>query len=114
MSDPYNHVGERAAPKNLARLPVTKRAPAEKRQGPWERIRKIARLAGYGRHIEVTPLAVAAATLEKAQAGKIKSLFVSIEWQDGSYGSDWGQMPRRCLLGHAWNAQMTLYDEVRE
>lgn len=114
MSDPYNHVGERAGAKNVTRLPVEKRAPPEKRNGPWERIRKITRLAGYGNsHIRVDPVQVAASTLEKAQAGKIKTLYVSIEWQDGSYASDWTEMPRRCLLGHAWNTQLTVYDEAR-
>lgn len=113
--DPYNHVGERAVPKNVVKLGAKmKPAPLPSKEwGAWERIRKIARLAGWNPAIRIDPVQVAASTLEKAKAGRIKSILVSIEWDDESFSTDWCQMPRRCLLGHAFNIQTTVQDEIK-
>lgn len=114
MSDPYNNVGGHATPKNVVKLGTkTKPAPLpQKEWRAWERLRKIARAAGWNPKIAIDAVQVAGATLEKAKAGRIKTLMVSIEWDDGSYSSDWCQMPRRCLLGHAFNIQTTVQEEV--
>lgn len=116
MSDPYNHVGDHATPKNVVKLGAKmKPAPLPQKQWrSWERIRKIVRMAGYNPRIVIDPVQVAASTLEKAKAGRIQSLMVSIEWDDGSFSADWCQMQRRNLLGHAFNIQTTVQDEVHK
>ena len=108
--DPYNSIG--AAPKNVVKLGVTKKEQPKAKEDWWF-VRKIVRLAGYNPKIVIDPVQVAASTLEKAKAGRIKSLLISIEWDDNSFSSDWCQMPRRCLLGHAFNIQTTVQDEVK-
>lgn len=101
MSDPYNYRGKDSL--NLVRLPVVKRAPLPVPQWkPWERLRKIARAAGYNPSIKVDAVQVASSTLEKAQHGRIKSLFVSIQWDDDSYSTDFSAMRNSELLAHAF------------
>lgn len=113
MSDPYNNVGD--AFRKVVKLPVKKRAPLPTGEWrSWENIRKIARLAGYNPKIRIDPVQVAASTLEKAQAGRIKSLFVSIVWDEGSLSCDWSEMPRSQLISHAFNAQSTVQEEVNK
>ena len=116
--DPYNQVGEsckkQADSFNKIRESFKPEPPSSQaaQKPDWHKVRKIARLAGWNPAITIDPVQVAAATLEKAQAGRIKSLMVSIEWDDGSFAMDWCQMQRRMLLGHAFNVQTTVHDEV--
>ncbi len=77
----------------------------------WLRQRKIAFL----NHTKRTPVVALAQTLEKAQAGKIKSVFICIQWEDDdSFDSDWSQMPRSALLMHAYHAQHVIHAEVEK
>lgn len=112
--DPYNNTGERSVPKNVVKFGAKKKpAPLPTKDWDlWERMRKIARLAGWNSKIVIDPVQVAASTLEKAKAGRIKSILVSIEWDDESFSTDWCQMPRRCLLGHAFNISTTVQQEI--
>lgn len=111
MSDPYNNIG--STMKNVVKLPVKRRSPLPNADwSAWERMRKIARFSGYNRSVRVDPVQVAAATLEKAQAGRMKSIFVSIQWDDDSLSVDWSQMPRSALFTHAFNVQSAVQEEV--
>lgn len=74
----------------------------------WLRQRKIAFLNNTRR----TPLVALAQTLEKAQAGKIKSVYISIQWEDDTFASDWSQMKRAELLMHAFQAQADVHEEM--
>lgn len=76
----------------------------------WLRERKIAFL----NHTKRTPVVALAQTLEKAQAGKIKSIYISIQWEDDSYDSDWSQMKRSELLMHAYQAQSDITKEMSQ
>ena len=73
----------------------------------WKRKRKIVQMPGVAR----TPVNALAATLEKAQAGHIKSVYIGIEWDDGTFSGDWSQMPRRDLAVHALAAQQNALNE---
>lgn len=75
---------------------------------PWLRKRKIAQLPGTVR----TPVNSLAASLEKAQAGYIKSVYIGIEWADGTFCGDWSAMPRLALAGHALIAQKNAMSEI--
>jgi hypothetical protein len=115
MNDPYNTTGERAVPKNVRPLGVKKKAPIPNDNWDvWGRIRKIARLAGKNPKIRICPVQVAAATLEKAQAGRMASIFVSIEWDDGTHSSDWCQMKSSQLTAHAFNVQADVRDALEK
>lgn len=105
--DPYDNNGYSLT--NVRKLPVVKRESKS-----WENTRKISRMGGYNPAIKVCPVQVAAATLEKAESGRIASIFVSIVWQDGTLACDWSQMPRSQLISHAFNAQATVQDEVHK
>lgn len=116
MSDPYNNTGEQALPKNVHKLPVKKKPIPGSAAGSWpawSRIRKIARLGGKNPLVRVDALQVAAATLEKVQAGRIKSLFVSIEWDDSTFASDWSEMKSSQLVAHAFSVQADVRDQVK-
>jgi hypothetical protein len=106
VSDPYNNVGSKMAPPT----PATSPAPAP--QPDWYKIRKIVRLAGWNPAIRVDPVQVAAATLEKAKAGRIKSLFVSIIWNDETLAYDYSEMKNSELTAHAYNVQSEVHNVV--
>lgn len=106
--DPYNT----ASSSKVVKLGVKKRP--EPKSGAWENIRKIARMAGYNRRVRVDPVQVAASTLEKARAGRIKSIFVSIIWDDDTLSCDWSEMKRSALIGHAFNVQAEVQEEVHK
>lgn len=76
----------------------------------WRRLRKIAHLPGTRR----TAVVALAATLEKARAGHIKSVYIGIEWDDGSFCGDWSCMERRDLATHAIVAQKNALDEIQQ
>lgn len=109
--DPYNSAGPKTT---VVKLGVKKAPLPTKQWDAWERIRKIARAAGYNRNIRVDAVQVAGTTLEKAKAGRVKSLFVSIVWDDGSLACDWSQMKSSDLVAHAFNVQSTVQDEVHK
>jgi hypothetical protein len=67
----------------------------------WKSIRKIASLPG----VERTAHVALAQTLEKANNGYVKSVYIGIEWSDGSFTGDWCQMPIAVLQLHARMAQ---------
>lgn len=73
----------------------------------WRRVRKIAFL----NHTRRTPLVALAQTLEKAQAGKIKSVYIGIQWEDDTYAADWSNMPRHDLAMHVMHAQKEAREE---
>lgn len=60
---------------------------------PWRRQRKIARLPGS----EATPQTTLAQTLEKANAGHIKSVVCLIEWNNGFCCADWSSIDDKTL-----------------
>ncbi len=68
----------------------------------WIRQRKIAWLKGTKR----TPDVALAQTLEKAQAGRIHSVYIGIEWDDGTFTGDWSQMKTTDLLMHAKRCEL--------
>ena len=74
----------------------------------WRRVRKIAHLPGTRRTAVVT----LAATLEKAHAGHIKSVYIGIEWDNGTFCGDWSNMERRDLATHALMAQKNALDQI--
>ena len=76
----------------------------------WRRIRKIAHLPGTRR----TAVVALASTLEKARAGRIKSVYIGIEWDDGTFCGDWSNMERRDLATHALMAQKNALDQIEE
>lgn len=75
----------------------------------WLRQRKIAFL----QHTKRTPLVALAQTLEKAQAGKIKSVYIGIQWEDDTFVADWSSMTRSELASHALLAQSNALEEIR-
>lgn len=48
----------------------------------------------------VTPELSLLRTLEKARAGRIKSVYISIEWDNETIGADWSQMKIATLCQH--------------
>lgn len=74
----------------------------------WLRRRKIAQLPGTTR----TAVNALAATLEKAQAGKVKSVYIGIQWEDDTFCGDWSAMPRKDLAVHALMAQKNAMAEI--
>lgn len=77
---------------------------------PWKRQRKIAQLPGTTR----TAVNALASTLEKAQAGKIKSIYIGIQWDDDTFCGDWSSMPRKDLAVHALIAQQNALNEIQQ
>lgn len=113
--DPYNATGERSGAKNVRILGVKKKTPIPNDDwNVWSRIRKIARLGAKNPKIRVDPVQVAAATLEKAKAGRMASIFVSIEWDDGTHSSDWCEMKSSQLTAHAFNVQADVHDYLNK
>lgn len=74
----------------------------------WERQRKIATLP----NCRLTAEVCLARTLEKAQAGRIKSVYIGIEFDDGSFDSDWSSMKCTDLATHAAIAQHMAIQEL--
>ena len=74
----------------------------------WRKQRKIASLPGV-RHDAVTVLARA---LEMAQAGLIRSVVVSMEWDDRSFGDNTSTMDKHTLAAHALHVQKVAMDEM--
>lgn len=70
----------------------------------WIKQRKIAFL----QHTKRTPVVALAQSLEKAQSGKIKSVYIGIQWQDDTFASDWSNMQDRDLATHAAQIQKEL------
>lgn len=67
----------------------------------WKQQRKIALLPGAVR----TPEVALAQTLEKARAGHVKSVYVGIQWEDGTFVGDWSNMAVSDLALHAMTCQ---------
>jgi delta-aminolevulinic acid dehydratase/porphobilinogen synthase len=63
----------------------------------WLKERKIAQMPGVPR----TAVNTLASTLEKAVAGKIKSVYIGIQWEDDTYCGDWSNQPISSLAMHA-------------
>jgi delta-aminolevulinic acid dehydratase/porphobilinogen synthase len=76
----------------------------------WRRTRKIAQMPG----VERTPVNTLAATLEKATAGHVKSVYIGIEWTDGTFCGDWSRMPRKDIAVHALVAQQNALSEFEQ
>jgi hypothetical protein len=68
----------------------------------WFKQRKIAWLGNTKR----TPDVALAQTLEKANAGRIKSVYIGIQWDDDTFQGDWSQMPLTDLLMHAKRCEL--------
>jgi len=77
---------------------------------PWRRLRKIAHLPGTRRSAVVT----LAAALEKARAGHVNSVYIGIEWDDGTFCGDWSSMEQRDLATHALMAQKNAFEHVQQ
>lgn len=67
----------------------------------WLRKRKIASLPGANRTAQVA----LAQTLEKAVDERIKSVYIGIQWADGTFVGDWSVMPVSDLQLHARTCQ---------
>lgn len=52
-------------------------------------------------NVPSTPEMVLSRTLDKAQQGRVKSVYISIEWETGQIASDWSDMPVEKLCLHA-------------
>lgn len=84
------------------------RADRERRYGDWVKHRKIAQMPGTER----TPTNALASTLEKARAGRIKSVYLGIQWDDDTFCGDWSVMARKDLAVHALMAQKNAMAEI--
>lgn len=79
--------------------------------GPeWRKVRKIAQLPGTKR----TAINALAATLEKAKAGHIRSVYIGIQWSDDTFCGDWSNQPRKDLVAHALVAQQNALQEFTQ
>lgn len=76
----------------------------------WQRRRKIAQMPGT----ISTPTNSLASALEKAQAGHIKSVYIGIEWSDGTFCGNWSAMPKKDLAVHSLIAQKNALDEIEQ
>ena len=76
----------------------------------WERQRKISTLP----NCRVTPDVALARSLEKAKAGKIKSVYIGIQFEDGSFDADWSLMAISELATHATVAHIYATKELTE
>jgi delta-aminolevulinic acid dehydratase/porphobilinogen synthase len=74
----------------------------------WKKERKIAQMPGVARTVVNT----LAATLEKAQAGHIKAVYIGIQWEDDTFCGDWSSQPRKDLAVHALIAQQNALSEI--
>lgn len=79
-------------------------------KNPWYYLRKIASLPKARR----TPEVSLAQTLEKANAGKIKSVYIGIEWSDGTFCGDWSNMTLQTLAFHAAIADKVSKEQMTE
>lgn len=75
----------------------------------WKRERKISTLP----NCEVTAEVALARALEKASAGFIKSVYIGIEWNDGTFVADWSSMRSPDLAAHALVAQHNAFEELK-
>lgn len=75
----------------------------------WKQERKIAHI---GEHVKRDAVVTLAQSLEKATAGKIKSVMVSIQWDDDTLSCDFSQMPRSALVSHAFNCQAEAHKAI--
>lgn len=62
----------------------------------WPKRRKVSTLPG----VKPDAVTVLARTLDKAQQGELKSVYISLQWKDDSYSSDWSSMQRFELAMH--------------
>lgn len=74
----------------------------------WHKQRKIATLPG----VRTDAVTVLARTLEKAQAGKVASVFISIEWNDTTVEADWSNMKIMTLCYHQQCLQHAVQREL--
>lgn len=74
----------------------------------WYRQRKISTLPG----VRADAATILARTLEKANAGKIKSVVISIEWTDTTHASDWSNMKINELAMHGLCIQRHIQAEI--
>jgi hypothetical protein len=56
---------------------------------------------------------VLARTMEKCAAGKIRSVYIGIEFDDETFDADWSQMLCSKLTTHAMVAQKLAMDELK-
>jgi hypothetical protein len=64
---------------------------------PWPRVRTLSTLP----NTKLTPVVVLARTLEKAQHGKLKSVYIGLHWADrDEFDYDYSLMPVRDLSMH--------------
>lgn len=75
----------------------------------WTRQRKIATLPG----VRVDAVTSLARSLDKAQQGKVKSVCISIEWEDGTFATDYSCMKMSTLCMHVASLQIDMQDEFR-
>lgn len=61
--------------------------------GDWERRRKVVALPGM-----MSPHALAATALDKAQQGEVRHYVQIITWKDGSVSCAWSAMPLSSLV----------------
>jgi hypothetical protein len=76
----------------------------------WEKKRKLVQLPGTG----ASPELVLARCLEKARHGHIKSIAVSIEWDDETYATDCSDMLVSKLLLHILNLETSARQSFEE
>jgi len=74
----------------------------------WQRQRKVTTLPG----IKTDAATVLARTLDKAQQGKLKSVFISIQYHDDTYTADWSNMKRFELAMHESSAHNMIQMEL--
>jgi hypothetical protein len=70
----------------------------------WRKNRKVITFPGN----PATPLQVLARTFDKAQQGKLKSVYVAIQWADGSFNNDWSTMSTTDMMMHIKTAEKQL------
>lgn len=75
---------------------------------PWEQQRKMT----VHPSARVTPELSLLRTLEKARAGRIRSVYISIEWDNETVGADWSQMSRAMLCYHGVAIQRYIQQDL--
>jgi hypothetical protein len=76
----------------------------------WLRKRKIARLPGT----RATPDVVLGQSLEMARAGELKSVYLGLEWKDGTFTGMWSNQCVSTLCVHSMMASRLTQQELFE
>jgi hypothetical protein len=75
----------------------------------WNKQRKIATLPG----VRIDAVTSLSRTLDKAQQGRVKSVCISIEWDDGTFATDYSNMKMSTLCMHVASLTIDMQEEFK-